>query len=99
MGSVSDRISLYPSENAQLAAQYPAALDSGAQVSLHWRLFRICYLSAEIMGILVDYVVQTQTLSLQRIDLKDTLKWVLGALKFIFVSVQLVYMCFLKNTC
>lgn len=45
---------LYVSKNAQLAAQYPAALDSGTRVSLHWRLFRIRYLSAEIMEVVVE---------------------------------------------
>lgn len=54
VGSVSDTISLYPSKNAQPATHYPAALNSDAQVSLHLRPFRICYLSAEIIEILVD---------------------------------------------
>lgn len=66
---------------------------------MHWRLFRICYLAAEIMEILVYKFIQIQTLSLQKTDQKDTSKWVLGVLKFIFVSAQLVYMCFCKTTC
>lgn len=94
VGSVSDK----QGKNAQLAAWYCAALDSGTRVSLHGRLFRICYLLDEIIKILDDQVVQIQTLSLQRTDLKGTMKWVLGTPEFIFVSVQLVYMCFFKTT-
>lgn len=65
-------ISLYQGKNAQLATQYHAALDSGTRVSLHERLFRICYLLDKIMEILDDQVEQIQTFSLQRTDLKGT---------------------------